>query len=121
MTQKLDSNDYQLTNGNTRNHSSGTHLNNSVILRVDLDFNVIAGVNTSYSGYKIQGVCNGTENVDPLMFDKTSLCEVQVDPKGNQLIFHNCTDGILDMQDFDVIIRKCTNCVEVYIVGRYDS
>ena len=124
MTQKLDSNDYQLTNGSTRIHLSTSPLNNSVILHVDLDVSISAGVNTSYSGHVIQGVCNGAENVDPLIFNKTSLCEVKVDPKRNRLnllILHNCTDGMLDMQDFDVIIRNCTNCVEVYIIGKYDS
>ena len=89
---------------------------NSITLRVDLDFS--AGVNLSFSGYLIQGVCDKAENVDPLMFEKNSSCDVEVDPEGNQIILQNCTNELVDTGGFEIIIRNCTDCVEVYIVGK---
>ena len=53
------------------------------------------------------------------MFEKTGSCDIEVDMEGNQLILYNCTDGIVDEGNLEIIIRSCTNCVEVYIIGRY--
>ena len=117
-THQLGSNEYQLTDGSASgtSDSSESLFSNFITLRADLDTS--AGANSSLSGYIIREVCNGAENVNPLMFsENTGLCDTEVDMEGNQLILYNCTDRMVDEGDLEIIIRNCTNCMEVYIAG----
>ena len=115
--QQLGSSKYQLIDGSTSgsSDSSGSSLTDFVTLHVDLG--LIASANLSFSGHIIQGVCDGAQNINPMVFEKTSSCDVEVDIEENQLILHNCTVGMFDEGDFDIITRNCSNCFELYILG----
>ena len=56
--------------------------------------------------------------MDPLIFEKFGSCDVGVHFDRNHLILYNCTSEMVDLSDCRIIMRNCTTCVEVYIVGK---
>ena len=114
-TSQLNSFDYQSFSASG---SGDDVISDLITLRIDLNVSSYLDLNgTTFHGYNIQGVCDGAKEVNPLMFEKSSSCDVGVGPDRNHLTLHNCTDEIVCSSDCGIVIRNCTTCVELYIVG----
>ena len=110
---QLFTSDYQVFNG--RNGAD-----NSSYVRVNLDASAYEISNTtSYNGHIIYQACDGAENVDPLLFEESSSCDVEIDSERNQLLLHNCTEGEINPGDSRIILRSCLSFTDVCILGEH--